>query len=75
MAGPVRVVQRIGPVLRRLAVGRAGHGGVRPPARRYWLPVENRHVRLRLSARAVKTVDMIGVAAAVARIRARGVKV
>ncbi|MGW7426496.1 50S ribosomal protein L28 [Streptomyces sp. NPDC054813] len=43
--------------------------------RRYWLPGENRHVRLRLSARAVKTVDTIGVTAAVARIRARGVKV
>ncbi|MFG2960329.1 50S ribosomal protein L28 [Streptomyces sp. NPDC048291] len=43
--------------------------------RRYWLPSENRHVRLRLSVRAVKTVDTIGVEAAVARIRARGVKV
>ncbi|MFF7472426.1 50S ribosomal protein L28 [Streptomyces sp. NPDC008092] len=43
--------------------------------RRYWLPSENRQVRLRLSARAVKTVDTIGVEAAVARIRARGVKV
>ncbi|GAA3186367.1 MULTISPECIES: 50S ribosomal protein L28 [Streptomyces] len=43
--------------------------------KRYWLPSENRHVRLRLSARAVKTVDTIGVEAAVARIRARGVKV
>ncbi|MEU6194210.1 50S ribosomal protein L28 [Streptomyces sp. NPDC047061] len=43
--------------------------------RRYWLPSENRHVRLRLSARAVRTVDTIGVEAAVARIRARGVKV
>ncbi|MFK0287631.1 50S ribosomal protein L28 [Streptomyces sp. NPDC090499] len=43
--------------------------------RRYWLPSEHRHVRLRLSARAVKTVDTIGVQAAVARIRARGVKV
>ncbi|MER5792603.1 50S ribosomal protein L28 [Streptomyces sp. NPDC001980] len=43
--------------------------------RRYWLPSENRQVRLRLSARAVKTVDTIGVEAAVARIRTRGVKV
>ncbi|WP_217556044.1 50S ribosomal protein L28 [Streptomyces sp. GbtcB6] len=43
--------------------------------RRYWLPSENRQVRLRLSARAVRTVDTIGVEAAVARIRARGVKV
>ncbi|MFB7737389.1 50S ribosomal protein L28 [Streptomyces sp. NPDC056112] len=43
--------------------------------KRYWLPSEGRHVRLRLSARAVRTVDMIGVESAVARIRARGVKV
>ncbi|MER6346162.1 50S ribosomal protein L28 [Streptomyces sp. NPDC001595] len=44
-------------------------------AKRYWLPSEGRYVRLRLSARAIKTVDAIGVEAAVARIRARGVKV
>ncbi|GAA2896756.1 50S ribosomal protein L28 [Streptosporangium fragile] len=43
--------------------------------RRYWLPSENRFVRLTLSARAIKTVDKIGVEAAVARIRARGGKV
>ncbi|GAA2886713.1 50S ribosomal protein L28 [Pseudonocardia halophobica] len=43
--------------------------------RRYWLPSENRHVRLRLSARAIELVDRIGVEAAVARIRARGEKV
>lgn len=44
-------------------------------SKRYWLPGENRYVRLRLSARGIKTVDVIGVEAAVARIRARGVKV
>ncbi|MCZ4101628.1 50S ribosomal protein L28 [Streptomyces sp. So13.3] len=43
--------------------------------KRYWLPGEGRYVRLTLSARAIKTVDVIGVEAAVARIRARGVKV
>ncbi|MET7514009.1 50S ribosomal protein L28 [Streptomyces sp. NPDC005480] len=43
--------------------------------KRYWLPSEGRHVRLRLSARAIKTVDVIGVEAAVARIRARGVRI
>ncbi|MEU6668633.1 50S ribosomal protein L28 [Streptomyces sp. NPDC046727] len=43
--------------------------------KRYWLPSEGRHVRLRLSAKAVRTVDVIGVEAAVSRIRARGVKV
>ncbi|WP_435283830.1 50S ribosomal protein L28 [Streptomyces koelreuteriae] len=44
-------------------------------SKRYWLPSEGRYVRLRLSARAVKTVDAIGIEAAVARIRARGVRV
>ncbi|AKN70618.1 50S ribosomal protein L28 [Streptomyces sp. PBH53] len=44
-------------------------------SKRYWLPSEGRYVRLRLSARAVRTVDTIGVEAAVARIRARGVRV
>ncbi|MEU9297187.1 50S ribosomal protein L28 [Streptomyces sp. NPDC048266] len=43
--------------------------------KRYWLPGEGRYVRLTLSARAIRTVDTIGVEAAVARIRARGVKV
>ncbi|SDJ56659.1 large subunit ribosomal protein L28 [Streptomyces indicus] len=43
--------------------------------KRYWLASEGRHVRLTLSAAAVKTVDSIGIEAAVARIRARGVKI
>lgn len=43
--------------------------------KRYWLPSEGRYVRLRLSAKGISTVDSIGVEAAVARIRARGVKV
>ncbi|WP_406474972.1 50S ribosomal protein L28 [Streptomyces sp. NBC_01615] len=43
--------------------------------KRYWLPGEGRFVRLRLSAKGIKTVDAIGVEAAVARIRAREVKV
>lgn len=43
--------------------------------KRYWLPSENRFVRLTLSARGIKTVDRIGVEAAVARARARGVRI
>ena len=43
--------------------------------RRYWFAEENRWVRLTLSAKAIKTVDRIGVAAAVARLRANGVRV
>jgi large subunit ribosomal protein L28 len=43
--------------------------------KRYWLPGEGRYVRLTLSAKGIKTVDTIGVEAAVARIRARGERV
>ncbi|MEU2734654.1 50S ribosomal protein L28 [Streptomyces sp. NPDC007095] len=49
--------------------------------KRCWLPSEGRRVRLRLSAKGIKTVDAIGAeaavaaVAAVARIRARGVRV
>ncbi|MEU7045203.1 50S ribosomal protein L28 [Streptomyces varsoviensis] len=43
--------------------------------KRYWLASEGRHIRLTLSAKGIKTVDAIGVEAAVARIRARGGKV
>ncbi|MGW7726536.1 50S ribosomal protein L28 [Streptomyces canus] len=44
-------------------------------SKRYWLPIEGRHVRLRLSTKGIRTVDSIGVEAAVARIRARGVRI
>ncbi|MFI9645719.1 50S ribosomal protein L28 [Streptomyces sp. NPDC052040] len=43
--------------------------------KRYWLPSEGRHVRLTLSVKGIKTVDVIGIEAAVARIRAQGGKV
>lgn len=43
--------------------------------KRFWLAEEGRWVRLRLSAKGIKTVDRIGVSAAVARIRAGGGKV
>ncbi|MFD5428926.1 50S ribosomal protein L28 [Streptomyces sp. NPDC127084] len=43
--------------------------------KRYWLPSEGRYVRLMLSTKAIKTIDTIGVEAAVVRIRARGGKV
>lgn len=43
--------------------------------KRYWLPGEGRHVRLTLSVKGIKTIDTIGIEAAVARIRARGGKV
>lgn len=43
--------------------------------KRYWLPSERRWVRLRLSTRAIKTIDRDGIEAVVARIRARGHRV
>jgi large subunit ribosomal protein L28 len=43
--------------------------------RRYWLAGENRFVRLELSVKGMRTVDKIGVEAAVARLRARGERV
>ncbi|GAA2443228.1 50S ribosomal protein L28 [Streptomyces pulveraceus] len=43
--------------------------------KRYWLPSEGRYVRLTLGVRAIRTVDRIGIEAAVARIRAGGVTV
>lgn len=43
--------------------------------KRYWYPAGRRWVRLRLSAKGIRTVDRIGVDAAVERIRARGGRV
>lgn len=43
--------------------------------KRYLLPSEGRVVRLKLSTTAIKTIDRIGIEAAVARIRANGWKV
>ncbi|MEY9211909.1 50S ribosomal protein L28 [Thermobifida halotolerans] len=43
--------------------------------RRYWLPGERRYVRLRVSAKGIKTIDRLGVEKVVADIRRRGGKV
>lgn len=43
-------------------------------SRRYWLPEENRWVRLRVSVKGMKTIDKRGISAVVADLRARGVK-
>lgn len=43
--------------------------------RRYWLPSENRWVRLRLSAKAIKTIDKRGVESVVTEMRARGERI
>ena len=43
--------------------------------KRYFVPSLNRFVTLTLSAKGIKTVDKIGVEAAVARLKQQGVKV
>jgi large subunit ribosomal protein L28 len=43
--------------------------------RRSWLPSERRFVRLRLSTKAIKTVDKLGVEVVVARLRAVGERI
>lgn len=40
--------------------------------KRYWVPSLGRHVRLRVSARGIKTIDQRGIEAVVADLRARG---
>ncbi|MBB3664815.1 large subunit ribosomal protein L28 [Prauserella sediminis] len=42
--------------------------------RRYWVPSENRWVRLRVSVKGMKTIDKRGIDAVVADLRARGEK-
>ncbi len=42
---------------------------------RFWVPSENRWVRLRLTARGIKTIDKLGIDKVLAKIRASGEKV
>lgn len=42
--------------------------------KRYWVPSERRWVRLRLSAKAIKTIDRRGIDSVVAELRRKGVK-
>ncbi|GAA4490705.1 50S ribosomal protein L28 [Actinoallomurus oryzae] len=43
--------------------------------KRFWLPSEQRYVRLTVSAKGIKTIDKRGIEAVVAEIRARGGRV
>jgi large subunit ribosomal protein L28 len=43
--------------------------------RKYFLPSENRTITLKVSAKGIKTIDRIGIEAAVARIRAQGERI
>lgn len=41
-------------------------------SRRFWVESENRWVRLRVSTKALRTIDKIGIDAVLADLRARG---
>ena len=43
-------------------------------SKRYWIPSENRWVRLRVSASGMRIIDKLGIEKVVADIRARGEK-
>lgn len=43
--------------------------------KRYWVPSENRFVRLRLTAKGMRIVDKLGIDQVLKDIRSRGVKV
>ena len=43
--------------------------------KRYWLPSENRFVRLTVSARGMRVIDARGIERVIREIRARGIEV
>lgn len=43
--------------------------------KRYWVPNENRFVRLRLSANGMRIIDKLGIEKVLADVRSRGIKV
>jgi large subunit ribosomal protein L28 len=43
--------------------------------KRYWLPAENRWIRLRVSTKGMKTIEKRGIDAVVADMRARGERI
>ena len=43
--------------------------------RRFWVPSENRWVKLRVSTNALRTIDKNGIEAVLAELRGRGEKV
>lgn len=42
---------------------------------RFWLPSENRYIRLRLTAKAIKIIDKLGIERVVSDLRNKGEKV
>ncbi|MCS7024874.1 MAG: 50S ribosomal protein L28 [Bryobacteraceae bacterium] len=43
--------------------------------KRFWVPSEKRFVRLKVTARAMRTIDKLGIDAVIAQLRKKGVKV
>ncbi|GLU48928.1 50S ribosomal protein L28 [Nocardiopsis ansamitocini] len=43
--------------------------------KRYWLPSEQRYIRLRLSTKGIRVIDAQGIERVVAGMRARGTKI
>lgn len=43
--------------------------------RKYWVPGENRWVRLRVSSKGMRIIDKLGIERVLADVRARGIKV
>ncbi len=43
--------------------------------RRFWVPSENRWVKLRVSTQALRTIDKNGIEAVLAELRGRGEKI
>jgi large subunit ribosomal protein L28 len=44
-------------------------------SRRFWVPTEKRWVRLRVSTRAIKVIDKVGIERVLADLRAAGEKI
>ena len=55
----------------RLPLAQENTPNLRPnlQSKRYWVPSLQRHVTLTVSAKGIKTIDRIGIEAAIARIR------
>lgn len=43
--------------------------------RRFWVPAEKRWIKLRVSNKALRTIDKNGIEAVIAQLRARGEKI
>lgn len=44
-------------------------------AKRFWVPSENKYIKLRVSTKGLRTIDKLGIDVALEQIRANGYKV